>query len=114
MSFGRTGASAVLRDDQGQQLVRVDLGPGRIPTPSKAMEMVCYSNGPSGEILRTSWMTDNRGSSMRPRGAKVTIGDGHVLCDEMRTLGLGDRNALLCAHAEQMRATFSAPELISP
>ena len=114
VSFGRTGVTALLRGDEGQELVRVELAPGRIPTPSKPMEMVCYSNGPSGEILRTSWKTDNRGSTMRPRGARVTIGNGHVLCDEMRTLGLGDRPALLCAHAEQMRATFSAPELIRP
>lgn len=112
VSFGPTGASAVLRGDDGQQLVRVDLAPGRIPTPSRPMEMVCYSNGPDDEILRTSWVTHNRGSSMRPRGATVEIGNGHVLCDEMRTLGLGDRQALLCAHAQQMRATFSAPEVV--
>lgn len=113
VSFGTAGASAVLRGDDGRQLVRVDLGRGRIPTPSRTMEMVCYSNGPDGEILRTSWVTDNRGSSVRPRGATVSVGDGHVLCDELRALGIGDRPALLCAHAQQMRATFSAPEVVA-
>jgi hypothetical protein len=104
-------STAVLRNDDGTEIVSVRLRRGWIPVPSRPLTMVCYSNGPEGRILRTEWTTHNVGTRLRfgGGGADVTVGTGHPLADELRALGF-PRKPFMTMFAADMRATFGRPE----
>jgi hypothetical protein len=110
VDVGDGEATAVLRNDDGGELLSIRLRRGIIPAPSRPLTMACYSNGPDGRILRTSWIT--RTASPRLRfgggGAEVLVGEGHPLADELRALGF-PRKCLMTMFAASMSATFEAP-----
>ena len=102
--FDAHGCSAVLHE--GEHIVlRVELKRGRIPMPNKPMEMAAWTNL-DGTLRRTPW-TNHGGAPMqvRPGGARISIGYGHPLADELRSLGLPKR-ALAVMFNDHMRATF--------
>jgi hypothetical protein len=113
VDIGDGEATAVMRNDDGSELLSVRLRRGVIPTPSRPLTMACYSNGPDGGILRTSWIT--RTASPRLRfgggGAEVRVGRGHPLADELRALGF-PRKSLMTMFCSSMSATFEAPEVV--
>lgn len=113
VDHGDGQATGVLREPDGTEVVSMRLRRGLLAVPSRPLTMVCYSNGPGGKILRTEWLTHNRGTRLRlgPGGADVTVGRGHPLADELRTLGF-PRPPLLTMFAAEMRATFSAPRVL--
>jgi len=111
---GAGQTTGVLKNDDGSDLVTVRLRHGRFPVPSRDMTMTCFSNDDEGRILRTVWTTHNQGTRLRfgGAGADVTIGHGHPLADELRTLGF-PRPPLMTMHVEHMSATFDAPTVIT-
>ncbi len=111
VSFDSLGASCVLRDGD-IEIVRVTMKRGFVPLPRKPMEMVAYSCDDDGVVRRTPWVTTGDGrQKVRLGGAKVEVGYGHPLADELRTLGL-PRRAAMTFFDDHMRATFQAPQII--
>jgi hypothetical protein len=110
---GAGQTTGVLKNDDGSDLVSLRLRQGPIRVPSRDMTMTCFSNDDEGRILRTLWTTHNKGTRLRfgGAGADVTIGHGHALADELRTLGF-PRPPLMTMHVENMSATFDAPTIV--
>ena len=110
VDIGERAATAVMRNEDGSELLSIRLKGGRIPIPARPLTMACYSNGPGGQILRTEWVTRAKGSRIRlgGRGAEVRVGTGHPLADELRALGF-PRKCVLTMFAGTMSATFAAP-----
>jgi hypothetical protein len=110
VDVGDGEATAMMRNEDGSELLSMRLRRGIIPSPNRPLTMACYSNGPDGRILRTSWTT----RTTKPRirlgggGAEVRVGDGHPICDELRALGFPRKN-LMTMFCESMSATFEAP-----
>ncbi len=104
-------ATATLRNDDGSPAVEVGLRRGRIPVPSRPLEMVCYSHGDDGRLRRTSWTTRTRGMrALVGRGASVTVGSG-PFADELRQLGFPHR-PIATMVSTSMEATFDAPVVL--
>jgi hypothetical protein len=111
VDIGDGEAAAVMRNDDGSELLSIRLRRGILPVPSRPLTMACYSNGPGGQILRTEWVTRTTRSRIRfgGGGAEVRLGQGHPFVDELRALGF-PRPCFLTMFAGTMSATFSAPE----
>jgi hypothetical protein len=103
-----SGTTVRLVDDGVQVLTLTIAAGGRLRLPSQAPPS--YSFG-DGILRRTPWTTSSEGTSGRPGGATLVLGD-HPMADELRSLGLPKR-ALFSSSASQMRASFGAAEVIA-
>jgi hypothetical protein len=103
--FGEGGVTAELDGE-----VRIHLGRGLLPVPSRPLTMACYSNDHTGAILRTEWVTETSSTRLRvgPGTARVELLGSGPVADDLRALGF-PRRPLLSMSAARMHATFGAP-----
>jgi hypothetical protein len=102
------GTTVRLVDDGAHVLSLTMASGGPIRLPSQAPPSYSFRDG---LLRRTAWETSAEGVSGRPGGATLVLGD-HPMADELRSLGL-PRRALFTSHAEQMRASFGAAEVVT-
>jgi hypothetical protein len=111
VDFNERGASATLRNDDGDEVLSVTMRRGPIPLPRRPLEMNAYAFS-DGVLRRTPWVTNGTGHQrVRPGGTTLRIGVGHPIAAEMRRLGL-PRRALMTMFDDHMRATFGKPETV--
>jgi hypothetical protein len=104
----RQRATTVRLVDQGRHVLSLTIS-GGAPFALPARTPPSYSF--DGEVLRrTPWSTATSGTSGRPGGARLVLGD-HPMADELRSLGL-PKPALFSSSARQMSASFGAPEVV--
>lgn len=107
---GRAGTGTTVRlvDDGVHVLTLTIAAGGRLGLPSQAPPS--YSFG-GGILRRTTWSTSAEGTTGRPGGATLVLGD-HPMAEELRSLGLPKR-ALFSSSSAQMRASFDGAEVIA-
>lgn len=98
--------------DDGDVVLAMQVARGGVPLPAKPLEMQCYSHL-DGVLRRTPWTTTSHGAKLRPGGAILELGHDHPMADELRTLGLHERNPLFSITVETMTATFGAAEVVA-
>ncbi len=104
-----TGTTIRLVDDGAHVLTLTVASGGRLALPDRAPPSYSFRDG---VLRRTEWTTTTEGSTGRPGGATIVLGD-HPMADELRALGL-PRRALFSSSAAQMRASFGAAEVVEP
>ena len=104
-----SGTTVRLEDDGAHVLTLTMAAGGPVRLPAHAAPSYSFRDG---VLRRTEWEMATEGTSGRPGGATLVLGE-HPMADELRSLGL-PRRALLTAHATRMRATFQAAEVVVP
>lgn len=113
IDFAPEGLRAELIED-GNLVVRITAKRGIIPVKARTMPMLAYTCDEDGVVRRTAWTTEGQGRQLvRPGGVTVELGYGHPLADELRALGFPRRN-LAVIYDPHMKASFGAPEIITP
>jgi hypothetical protein len=97
--------------DSGELVLGLEVRRGLVPLPETEMEMTAYSWN-DGVLRRTPWTTRNRLARARPGGARLELGHGHPMADELRSLGLPKR-ALMTTSTGLMSATFGPAEVVT-
>ncbi|MEZ5321800.1 MAG: acetoacetate decarboxylase family protein [Microthrixaceae bacterium] len=109
VTVGTDAHGALLGPDGTILDVTVRRGPIRLPR--RALDMVSFTFD-EGVLRRTEWRSEGDGPTFaRPGGCTVTVGYGHPIADEVRSLGLPKR-ALMSIVDPAMRASFSAPTVV--
>jgi len=103
-----SGTTVRLVDDGAHVLTLTMASGGRIRLPSQAPPSYSFADG---VLRRTEWTTSSSGTTGRPGGATLVLGD-HPMADELRSLGLPKR-ALFSSSAASMRATFGGARPVS-
>jgi len=104
-----TGTAVRLVDDGVHVLSLTIAAGGRLRLPSQAPPSYSYTDG---TLRRTTWTTTAEGTTGRPGGATLVLGD-HPMADELRSLGLPKR-ALFSSSAAVMRASFDGARVVTP
>jgi hypothetical protein len=104
-----SGTTVRLVDDGVHVLTLTLSAGGPVRLPAHAAPSYSWRDG---VLRRTEWTTTTEGTSGRPGGTTLVLGD-HPMADELRSLGL-PRRALLTAHATRMQAAFGAAEVVTP
>ena len=96
--------------DEGRIVLALTVSTGGLPVPDGETVMTAYSFA-DGVLRSTPWT--NRTSAMRlgPGGASLSLGGGHPMAEELRSLRLG--RPLMHTATSQMAATFGAAEVVS-
>jgi hypothetical protein len=97
--------------DEEQFVLSLHVQRGLAPLPASEMAMTAYS-WHEGVLRRTPWTTRNQLVRARPGGARLELGTGHPMAEELRTLGLPKR-ALMTTATGLMTATFGAAEVVA-
>jgi hypothetical protein len=107
----RSGSGTTVRlvDDGSHVLTLTVASGGRLRLPSHAPPSYSFADG---VLRRTEWTTSSVGTTGRPGGATLVLGD-HPMADELRSLGLPKR-ALFSSSAAVMRASFGAAQVVEP
>lgn len=100
----------VIDDDRIVLAVRVSTRGIRVPDGETTMTAYSFGDG----VLRSTPWT-NRTSAMRlgPGGAQLSLGTGHPMADELRSLQLS-RRPVMHTSTSQMAATFGPAAVVSP
>jgi hypothetical protein len=109
--FDRGDRTECVVIDGDNLVVGLEVERGLVPLPPAEMEMTAYSWS-DGILRRTPWKTRNRRVRARPGGARLHLGTGHPMADELRALG-PPRRALMTTSTGVMSASFGAAEIIS-
>lgn len=104
---GRLVESTVV---DGDLVVSMEVQRGLVPMPAAQMEMSAYS-WCDGVLRRTPWTTRNQLVRGRLGGARVELGDGHPMADELRAVGLPKR-PVMSTTTGLMTASFGAAEVV--
>jgi hypothetical protein len=103
-------ATTVRLVDGGVHVLTLTIAPGvRLSLPSQSPPSYSFRDG---VLRRTTWTTSAEGTTGRPGGARLVLGD-HPMADELRSLGLPKR-ALFSSSTAQMRASFDRAEMVTP
>ncbi|NLA35593.1 MAG: acetoacetate decarboxylase family protein [Actinobacteria bacterium] len=113
VDFTDAGVTAVL-DEGDDTVLSITARRGPIKVPARPMPMLAYTCDEDGVVRRTAWTTDGQQKQqLRLGGARVELGNGHPIADELRALGFPRRN-LVAIFDDHMEATFGEPEIIRP
>lgn len=102
-----TGTTVRLVDGGVHVLTLTLTAGGRLRLPSQAPPSYSFADG---LLRRTTWTTRSEGTSGRPGGATLVLGD-HPMADELRSLGLPKR-ALFSSSAARMSASFDGAQVV--
>jgi hypothetical protein len=102
-----SGTTVRLVDDGVHVLTLTVAAGGRFTLPSQAPPSYSFRDG---VLRRTPWTTSSEGSTGRPGGATLVLGD-HPMADDLAALGLPKR-ALFSSSSRQMQATFEEAEVV--
>ena len=102
---GPSGTTGTLDTTDGQRILALSLKRGLMPVPSREVELDTYSFM-DGVLRRTPFTMRSQDTKARPGGATLTLGHGHLMADELRSLGLDRTRALSVMHVGRMTATF--------
>jgi Acetoacetate decarboxylase (ADC) len=104
-----SGTAVRLVDDGVHVLSLTIASGGRVRLPSRSPPSYSFADG---VLRRTTWTTSTAGTTGRPGGATLVLGD-HPMADELRSLGLPKR-ALFSSSAALMTAKFNGAEVVVP
>jgi hypothetical protein len=107
----RAGSGTTVRlVDGGAHVLTLTLASGgRFGLPAQAPPSYSFADG---VLRRTEWTTSSTGTTGRPGGATLVLGD-HPMADELRLLGLPKR-ALFTSSATHMQASFGGARVVTP
>ena len=103
-----SGTTVRLVDDGAHVLTLTMASGGRLRLPSQAPPSYSFADG---ILRRTEWTISSTGTTGRPGGAILVLGD-HPMADELRSLGLPKR-ALFSSSASVMRASFGGAHVVT-
>ena len=103
-----TGTTVRLVDDGVHVLTLTVTAGGRLRLPAQAPPSYALADG---VLRRTRWTTTATGTTGRPGGATLVLGD-HPMADELRSLGLPKR-ALFSSSTALMTASFGGAEVVT-
>ena len=107
---GADGAvTGTLAMPDGDPILTFRAARGLVPMPANETTLDTYSFM-DGVLRRTPFTMRSAAAKVRPGGATLTLGHGHPMADDLRSLGLG--RALSVMHVGRMSATFGPAEVV--
>jgi len=101
-----TGTLATL---EGDPILTLRAARGLVPMPANETTLDTYSYL-DGVLRKTPFTMRTASAKVRPGGATLTLGHGHQMADDLRSLDLG--RALSVMHVGRMSATFGPAEVV--
>jgi hypothetical protein len=96
--------------DGGVHVLTLNVAPGvGIGLPAQSPPSYSFADG---TLRRTTWTSSAEGTTGRPGGARIVLGD-HPMAEELRALGLPKR-AIFSSTTALMRASFDGAEVVTP